>query len=152
MKHTASPAPSRWTAFDEPYGVAQNGHAERVQLPLGEPGQDPQLPIPEQRRRDGVITNDKFCWVRRTRLQLSWSRLALRSRSVAGSAGAEKSLGQGGMDATRMDRTPDDAAGPGRTAPLGSGVPGSAGLDKRWTRRRSARRRGSGTSSAGGTA
>ena len=94
--------------------------------------------------------SDKFCCVRRTRLQLSWSRLALRSRSAGGSAGSEKSLSQGGTDATQMDDTPDDAAGSGRTAPLGSGLPGTAGLDKRWTRRRSARRRGSGTSSTGG--
>jgi hypothetical protein len=108
------------------------------------------MPLSQQHSGDGVITNDKFCWVRRSRLHLSWSRLALRSRSVPESAGSEKSLSQGGTDAPRMDRTPDDAAGSGRTAPLGPGLPGAADLDKRWTRRRSARRRGSGTSSTGG--
>jgi hypothetical protein len=33
---------------------------------------------------DGLITNDKFCLVRRTRLRLSWSRLSLRDRSARG--------------------------------------------------------------------
>ena len=35
---------------------------------------------------DGLIANDKFCLVRRTRLRLSWSRLSLRDRSARASA------------------------------------------------------------------
>jgi NAD(P)-dependent dehydrogenase (short-subunit alcohol dehydrogenase family) len=38
------------------------------------------------------ITNDKFCWVRRTQLRLSWSRLALRSRPAQSDVASAESL------------------------------------------------------------
>jgi hypothetical protein len=78
---------------------------------------------------DGLITNDKFCLVRRTRLRLSWSRLSLRDRSARASAPPAEALPQGGTDAMPVDRTSDDAAGPGRPTPLGPGLPAGAGLD-----------------------
>ena len=78
--------------------------------------------------RDGLIANDKFCLVRRTRLRLSWSRLSLRDRSARGSAASAESLLTGGTDAMPMDRSSDDTAGPGRPTPLGPGLPGGAGL------------------------
>jgi hypothetical protein len=78
---------------------------------------------------DGLIANDKFCLVRRTRLQLSWSRLSLRDRSARVSALPAEALPQGGTDAMPMDRMSDDAAGPGRPTSLGPGLPGGAGLD-----------------------
>jgi hypothetical protein len=93
---------------------------------------------------DGLITNDKFCLVRRTRLRLSWSRLALRCRSARPDAAVAESLPQGGTDAMPMDGTPDDAAGSGRPTPLGPGLPRGADLEggtDRRVRRRGARPR-----------
>ena len=84
---------------------------------------------------DGLIANDKFCLVRRSRLRLSWSRLALRERSRRASAVPAASLQSGGTDAMPVDRAPDDAAGSGRPASMGSGLPGGAGLDEGGGRR-----------------
>jgi hypothetical protein len=78
---------------------------------------------------DGLIANDKFCLVRRARLQPSWSRLALRDRSARAGAPPAEALLTGGTDAMPVDRTSDDAADPGRPTPLGPGLPGGAGLD-----------------------
>jgi hypothetical protein len=78
---------------------------------------------------DGLIANDKFCLVRRTRLRLSWSRLSLRDRSTRASAPSAEALLTGGTDAMPVDRTSDDAAGPGRPMPLGPSLSGGAGLD-----------------------
>jgi len=78
---------------------------------------------------DGLIANDKFCLVRRSRLRLSWSRLALRERSSRASTGPALSLQSGGTDAMPVDRASDDAANCGRPASMGSGLPGGAGLD-----------------------
>ena len=65
------------------------------------------MPVSQQHGGDGLITNDKFCLVRRTCLQLSWSRLpwSLRVARVTEERSAE-SLRQGGNDATSVDRTP----------------------------------------------
>src|SRR3954452_8767345 len=79
---------------------------------------------------DGLIANDKFCLVRRTRLRLSWSRRSLRDRSTRASAPSAEALLTGGTDAMPVDRTSDDAAGPGRPTPLGPSLSGGAGLDK----------------------
>jgi hypothetical protein len=79
---------------------------------------------------DGLLANDKFCLVRRSRLRLSWSRLALRERSRRASAASAESLQSGGTDAMPVDRAPDDAAGAGRPASMGSGLPGRAVLDE----------------------
>jgi hypothetical protein len=49
-----------------PCSIAADGHAQRVQLSLGQPGEGSLLSILEQHSGDGAITNDKFCWVRRT--------------------------------------------------------------------------------------
>src|SRR5689334_6752800 len=78
---------------------------------------------------DGLIANDKFCLVRRTRLRLSWSRLSLRDRFVRASPASAEALLTGGTDAMPVDRTSDDAAGSGRPTPLGPGLPGGADLD-----------------------
>src|SRR5437764_8807413 len=96
-------------------------------------------PILEQHYRDGAITNDKFCWVRRTQLRLSWSRLALCSRPAQSDVASAESLLPGGSDATSVERTPDQTAGTGRTAPVGPGLPGGAGLDRGGRQRRGAR-------------
>src|SRR5215213_283214 len=76
---------------------------------------------------DGLIANDTFCLVRRTRLRLSCSRLSLRDRSTRAGAPSAEALLTGGTDAMPVDRTSDDAAGPGRPTPLGPGLPGAAG-------------------------
>jgi hypothetical protein len=76
---------------------------------------------------DGLIANDKFCLVRRTRLRLSWSRLSLRDRSARASAPSAEALLTGGTDAMPVDRASDDAADPGRPTPLGPGLDGGAG-------------------------
>src|SRR3954453_15258879 len=78
---------------------------------------------------DGLIANDKFCLVRWTRLRLSWSRRSRRDRSTRASAPLAEALLTGGTDAMPVDRTSDDAAGPGRPTPLGPSLSGGAGLD-----------------------
>ena len=78
---------------------------------------------------DGLIANDKFCLVRRTRLRLSWSRLSLRDRSARASAHSAEALLTGGTNAMPVERASDDAADLGRPTPLGPGLPGGAGLD-----------------------
>src|SRR4051812_34960293 len=78
---------------------------------------------------DGLIANDKFCLVRRTRLRLSWSRRSRRDRSTRASAPSAEALLTGGTDAMPVDRTSDDAAGPGRPTPLRPSLSGGAGLD-----------------------
>ena len=97
---------------------------------------------------DGLIANDKFCLVRRTRLRLSWSRLSLRDRSARAGAASAEALLTGGTDAMPVDRASDDAADPGRPAPLGPGLPGGADLDGGFGRR--ARRRVARSRRAGG--
>src|SRR3954465_4093532 len=90
--------------------------------------------ISEQHRGDGLITNDKFCLVRRTRLQLSWSRLSQRDRSIRASTSAE-SLLVGGTDAMPVEHTSNKATGSERSASLGSGVSRDSGLDADGSRR-----------------
>jgi hypothetical protein len=97
---------------------------------------------------DGLITNDKFCLVRRTRLQLSWSRLALRRRPARPDAAVTESLPQGGTDAMPMDGASDDAAGSGWPTPLGPGLPRGADLEGGTDRR--VHRRGARPRRAGG--
>ena len=79
---------------------------------------------------DGLIANDKFCWVRRSRLRLSWSRLTLRERSRRASTVPALPLQSGGTDAMPVDRASDDAASSGWPASMGSGLPGGVGLDE----------------------
>src|SRR3954466_4275241 len=79
---------------------------------------------------DGLIANDKFCLVRRSRLRLSWSRLAARERGKGANAVSAASLQPGGADAMPVDLARDNAAGSGRPASMGSGLPGGAGLDE----------------------
>src|SRR5947199_3447867 len=103
-------------------------------------------PILEQHYRDGAITNDKFCWVRRTQLRLSWSRRALCSRPAQSDVASAESLLPGGSDAPSVERTPEQTAGTGRTAPVGPVLPGGSGLDRRGSRRRASQ-----TSTEGGS-
>ncbi len=60
--------------------VAGQRSSRRVEAAEAEPGPDQAFQAPVI-LLDGLIANDKFCLVRRSRLRLSWSRLALRERS-----------------------------------------------------------------------
>jgi hypothetical protein len=133
-------------------GISSSGGSAQGRRCPAEPCSPAAVQVLEQHHRDGVITNDKFCWVRRTRLQLSWSRLAVRSRSGLGSTVAATSLLPGGIDATTpVDCTPNHAAGPGRATPVGPSLSGPADLVQRCIRRQGTRRRGSGPSFGGGS-
>jgi hypothetical protein len=84
------------------------------------------LPGPEQllrifnREFDGLITNGKFCCVRRVQLSLTWWRRPLRLR---GSALHTDVALVGEPDDPDLDRLPPVQPAPGRRAPVGSGLP-----------------------------
>ena len=69
---------------------------------------------------DGLITNGKFCCVRRARLSLSWWHRPLRLR---GSALQRDVVLAGEPDDPDLDRLPPVQPAPGRRAPVGSGLP-----------------------------
>src|SRR5689334_10590156 len=78
---------------------------------------------------DGLITNGKFCCVRRVRLSLTWWRRPLRLR---GSVLQSDVALAGEPDEPDLDRLPPVQPAPGRRAPVGSGLaaagaPGWAG-------------------------
>jgi hypothetical protein len=76
---------------------------------------------------DGLITNGKFCCVRRLRLSLSWWHRPLRLRGCA--LQADVAL-VGEPDEPDVDRqTPADSA-PRRRAPVGSGLPAVSALGR----------------------
>src|ERR1700712_5049631 len=60
------------------------------------------------------MTNSVWC----AHLQLSWSRLALRSRPASRNGLSPGSFREGGTDAMPMDFVTDDASGPGRPTPV----------------------------------
>src|SRR5262245_16965730 len=98
------------------------------------------MQVSQQYRGDGLITNDKFCVVRRARLQLSWSRLPWSLRVTRDTEGeSRESLPQGGSDATSVDRAPQHTTRSGRPAPMGSCLSAATGLDHPPTHRGGAR-------------
>ena len=62
---------------------------------------------------DGLITNDKFCFVRRSRLKLQPKRRGYPSR---------KGVRRGGIDETELDRSTHDGRPRRRRPPLGPGL------------------------------
>src|SRR5262249_38071038 len=74
---------------------------------------------------DGLITNDKFCCVRRLRLSLSWWHRPLRLR---GSALQSDVALVGEPDDPDVDRLPPARSAPRRRAPVGSGLPAISAL------------------------
>src|SRR3954468_5984034 len=82
---------------------------------------------------DGLITNDKFCLSRLGRLTLSWWRYPLRRRdqdrpragTVPGPDGD-----RGGAHEAPVADSPPHAAGRGRGATVGPGVPADPGLGR----------------------
>jgi len=69
---------------------------------------------------DGLITNGKFCCVRRVQLSLTWWHRPLRLR---GSALHTDVALVGEPDERDLDRLPPVQPAPGRRAPVGSGLP-----------------------------
>jgi hypothetical protein len=74
----------------------------------------------KERDFDGLITNDKFCCVRRVQLSLTWWRRPLRLRRSA--LHTDVAL-VGEPDDPDLDRLPPVQPAPGRRAPVGSGLP-----------------------------
>jgi hypothetical protein len=78
---------------------------------------------------NGLITNDKFCLIRRGRLTLSWWRRPLRLRDPATAMYLhEVSVPRGGAYEAVMASAPIAADEPGGGAPVGSGLPAPAAL------------------------
>ena len=85
----------------------------------GLPGAEDLLRILD-RDLDGLITNGKFCCVRRVQLGLTWWRRPLRLRRSA--LHTDVAL-VGEPDDPDLDRLPPVQPAPGRRAPVGSGRP-----------------------------
>src|SRR6266566_3277598 len=75
---------------------------------------------------DGLITNDKFCCVRRLRLSLTWWRRPLRLRASVLQTDIALS-GEPDDPDPDVDRLPPAQRAPRRRAPVGSGLPAAAG-------------------------
>jgi hypothetical protein len=74
---------------------------------------------------DGLITNDKFCFVRTAQLQLNWWRRPLRLRQAQSTVDAtfwEKGNLPGGTDETGVADSATDGRASGWTTALGSGI------------------------------
>jgi hypothetical protein len=76
---------------------------------------------------DGLITNDKFCCVRRLRLSLAWWHRPLRLRASA--LQTDVAL-VGEPDDPDVDRLPPVQPVPRRRAPVGSGLPAVSALGR----------------------
>jgi hypothetical protein len=76
---------------------------------------------------DGLITNDKFCCVRRLRLTLTWWRRPLRLRRSF--LQSDVAL-VGEPDDPDLDRLPSVQPASGRRAPVGSGLPAAGALGR----------------------
>src|SRR5688572_21033498 len=68
---------------------------------------------------DGLITNDKFCFTRRSRLKLRPKRRGYPPR---------KGVRRGGIDERELDRSAHDGRSQGRRPSLGSGIPAPASM------------------------
>jgi hypothetical protein len=77
---------------------------------------------------DGLITNGKFCCVRRVRLSLSWWHRPLRLR---GSALQRDVALVGEPDDPDLDRVPAARPVSRRRAPVGSGLPAAGAVGRR---------------------
>src|SRR5215218_1927508 len=73
----------------------------------------PRVPTLENRLLDGLITNDKFCFTRRSRLKLRPKRRGYPSR---------KGVRRGGIDETELDRSTRDGRSRRRRPSLGPGL------------------------------
>jgi len=74
---------------------------------------------------DGLITNDKFCFVRTAHLQLNWWRRPLRLRQAQSPVDAtfwEKGNLPGGTDETGVADSATDGGASGWTTAMGSGI------------------------------
>src|SRR6266567_4212177 len=78
-------------------------------------------------RVDGLITNGKFCCVRRLRLSLTWWHRPLRLRACALQADVAV---VGEPDDPDVDRVPPVQPAPRRRAPVGSGLPAVSALGR----------------------
>jgi len=76
---------------------------------------------------DGLITNDKFCFVRRLRLSLTWWRLPLRLRASVLQTDVALS-GEPDDPDPDVDRLPPAQRAPRRRAAVGSGLPAAGAL------------------------
>jgi hypothetical protein len=76
---------------------------------------------------DGLITNGKFCCVRRVRLGLTWWR---RPLSLRGSALCRDVAPVGEPHDPDLDRVPPAQPAPRRRAPVGSGLPAAGALGR----------------------
>ena len=76
---------------------------------------------------DGLITNGKFCCVRRLELSLSWWHRPLRLR---GSALQGDVVLAGEPDEPDLERVPPVQPEPGRRAPAGSGLSAAGALGR----------------------
>jgi hypothetical protein len=85
-----------------------------------------------ERDLDGLITNDKFCLSRPGRLVLSWWRYPLRRREqeqAQHGAVPDTDGDRGGVHAAPLAGPSPDAAGRGRSTPMGSGLPADPQLE-----------------------
>lgn len=81
---------------------------------------------------NGLITNDKFCMNRTRHLSLTWSRRPLRLRGQAIGESAyppDENVHRGGSHETPVENSPRDESRPGRTAPMGSGLPAPSAME-----------------------
>jgi len=81
---------------------------------------------------NGLITNDKFCLSRTGRLTLSWSRRLPHLRDQPSGETAypsDETSHRGGTYETPVENSPHTETGPGRAAPVGSGLPASSAMD-----------------------
>jgi hypothetical protein len=76
---------------------------------------------------DGLITNGKFCCVRRVRLSLTWWRRPLRLRASVLQTDVAVS-GEPDDPDPDVDRLPSAQPAPRRRAPVGSGLSAAAAL------------------------
>ena len=109
----------------------QRDHGEGDPAVPGGPGADLVLVQPSEAFAglevflDGLITNDKFCCVRRLRLSLSWWH---RPLCLRGSALQSDVALVGEPDDPDVDRLPPARSAPRRRAPVGSGLPAISAL------------------------
>jgi hypothetical protein len=81
---------------------------------------------------NGLITNDKFCFIRLSALKLEWSRrrreIAIRKAGLANNLREERTL-PGGDDEAQMANSPSMQSDGGCGATVGSGLPTSPRMD-----------------------
>ena len=81
---------------------------------------------------NGLITNDKFCFIRLSALKLEWRRrrreIAIRKAGLANNLREERTL-PGGDDEAQMANSPSMQSDGGCGATVGSGLPTSPRMD-----------------------